>query len=168
MRPLKDKTMKHYTKYQDPAHGWVRVPIKDVKDSGIYVSPFSYTDGRFVYLEEDCDATRFIRTTNCIVTLSSEDGYWIRSLQSFSQKGKRRFALYAEEDQTHYVFKDVIWACSEDEAMERLHNILVDGIRKRYQEGGFQYIVAWVVDDSAGTVCYYTKEDIDKLALDSL
>ena len=51
-----------YRWYSDPAHAWLQVPYKEVIDSGVQFSQFSYVDQRrqFVYLEEDCDATAFI------------------------------------------------------------------------------------------------------------
>lgn len=44
----------------DPGHGWLVVPIDDVHESGIEVSNFSYMDMEFYYLEEDCDATKYL------------------------------------------------------------------------------------------------------------
>ena len=47
--------------FSDPSHGWLRVPLREVKGSGIYISSYSYMDGEYAYLEEDLDATTFIR-----------------------------------------------------------------------------------------------------------
>ena len=46
----------------DPGHGWLRVPLADIAALGIEgdISPYSFIDGRFAYLEEDCDYTVFI------------------------------------------------------------------------------------------------------------
>lgn len=46
----------------DPGHGWLRVPLADIAALGIAgeISPYSFIDGRFAYLEEDCDYGRFI------------------------------------------------------------------------------------------------------------
>jgi hypothetical protein len=57
---------KQYTWYSDPSHGWLKVPFKDLYDSGVSqkISSFSYlgTGSRFGYafLEEDCDASLFL------------------------------------------------------------------------------------------------------------
>ncbi|MCP4420748.1 MAG: hypothetical protein GY805_29415, partial [Chloroflexi bacterium] len=46
----------------DPGHGWLRVPLADIAALGIEedISPFSFIDGRYAYLEEDYDCTVFI------------------------------------------------------------------------------------------------------------
>lgn len=55
--------MKSYRFYSDPAHGWLRVPVAELSALGIAtkVSSCSYRKGRWAYLEEDCDAPRFIQ-----------------------------------------------------------------------------------------------------------
>jgi hypothetical protein len=50
----------------DPGHGWLEVPIKVYRESGVKASPYSYKKykpgyGVMVYLEEDCDASEFVR-----------------------------------------------------------------------------------------------------------
>ena len=52
-----------FTYYQDPAHGWIEVPLATVDDLGIadQVSSYSYRHAGFAYLEEDCDAGAFLR-----------------------------------------------------------------------------------------------------------
>lgn len=51
------------TFYSDPGHGWLAVPRHEVCRVGILdrVSPYSYTDGPTLYLEEDCDASLYLR-----------------------------------------------------------------------------------------------------------
>lgn len=53
-----------YRFHTDPAHGWLEVPRADLAALGILhlISAFSYQsrDGQTVYLEEDCDASRFV------------------------------------------------------------------------------------------------------------
>jgi hypothetical protein len=48
--------------YCDPSHGWLGVPLNLVQDLGISddISQYSYRDGNFAYLEEDCDASLFM------------------------------------------------------------------------------------------------------------
>lgn len=43
--------------YQDPGHGWVKVPIKTLVRLNIAhkISNYSYMRGLYAYLEEDCD-----------------------------------------------------------------------------------------------------------------
>lgn len=50
-----------YTFFHDPGHGWLRVPHKMILALGIAaeISGYSYVDKDYVYLEEDCDYSRF-------------------------------------------------------------------------------------------------------------
>jgi len=52
-----------YTYYQDPGHGWLMVPRKELFDLGIAgeISQCSYQRNGYVYLEEDEDLAKFIR-----------------------------------------------------------------------------------------------------------
>ena len=54
---------KKYIYTQDPAHGWVRVLRSELKRLGIEkdITCYSYENGKYVYLEEDCDASTFIK-----------------------------------------------------------------------------------------------------------
>jgi hypothetical protein len=53
-----------YRFIEDPGHGWLEVPVTELQALGIAdkISGYSYVsrDGRTAYLEEDCDATKFI------------------------------------------------------------------------------------------------------------
>jgi hypothetical protein len=48
--------------YQDPGHGWARVPLQLLDDLGIaeQISSYSYMRGAYAYLEEDCDLSRLL------------------------------------------------------------------------------------------------------------
>ena len=48
----------NYCYYEDGRHGWVKVPKKDLVSLGIAdkISEFSFMNGEYAYLEEDCDA----------------------------------------------------------------------------------------------------------------
>ena len=54
-----------YTWITDPAHGWLTVPLAELRDLGIAddISKFSYisTSKGVASLEQDCDALRFIK-----------------------------------------------------------------------------------------------------------
>lgn len=52
---------KVYDFYRDPGHGWLKVEMKELVRLKIHlaISGYSYTKGDFVYLEEDCDLTKF-------------------------------------------------------------------------------------------------------------
>ena len=53
--------MNSYKFFNDPGHGWLEVPIAELKALGIVgqISPYSYRNGNLAYLEEDCDLGRF-------------------------------------------------------------------------------------------------------------
>lgn len=56
--------MNKITKYNDPGHGWYRVPmsiVKQAESKGAKFTAWSYQSmsGKYAYLEEDCDASRF-------------------------------------------------------------------------------------------------------------
>ena len=53
------KTIKYY---QDPAHGWIAVKLKELEELGIAnkISSYSYVRGKTAYLEEDMDAQTYM------------------------------------------------------------------------------------------------------------
>ena len=52
------------THISDPGHGWIEVPLETLAHLKIVedMSGFSYIKGAYAYLEEDCDAGKFIQT----------------------------------------------------------------------------------------------------------
>tara|TARA_R110000868_G_scaffold233852_1_gene487572 strand:- start:495 stop:800 length:306 start_codon:yes stop_codon:yes gene_type:complete len=51
-----------FTKHNDPGHGWLEVQESDLKELGLKVADFStysYRKGNRLFLEEDCDASKF-------------------------------------------------------------------------------------------------------------
>ena len=56
-------TMSNFKAFNDPAHGWIKVPKALLEVLGIAdkITPYSYMNGGFAYLEEDCDATLFVK-----------------------------------------------------------------------------------------------------------
>ena len=48
--------------HYDAGHGWVKVPLKEIKDLNIQaqITGYSYVKGADAYLEEDCDASSYI------------------------------------------------------------------------------------------------------------
>ena len=52
-----------FTFFNDPGHGWLRVPVDFLKFVGLKTKDFSSYSYRYVdmvYLEEDCDAPLFL------------------------------------------------------------------------------------------------------------
>ena len=49
--------------HYDCAHGWIEVSLKQILSTGLMAKDFSiysYRDGSKFYLEEDCDAPKFL------------------------------------------------------------------------------------------------------------
>lgn len=55
--------LSHYVLYDDPGHAWLRVTRKELEELNILksISIYSYEQGQFVYLEEDCDLSIFLK-----------------------------------------------------------------------------------------------------------
>jgi hypothetical protein len=88
--------LKTFTFYNDPGHAWLRVKMAEIDALGIRekISTYSYVseDGRFAYLEEDCDAGKFLdafRAANpgqqfAIKESNTNSRSHIRDLRSYS------------------------------------------------------------------------------------
>jgi len=52
----------HLTFISDPGHGWLKVPLTEIVALGLetQISVYSYIEGRYAYLEEDCDCPRYL------------------------------------------------------------------------------------------------------------
>jgi hypothetical protein len=51
-----------YQFFEDAGHGWLQVSHKELAELGLTdkISPYSYRDRKFAYLEEDCDLSLFV------------------------------------------------------------------------------------------------------------
>ena len=49
--------------YSDPGHGWLAVPLLLIQRLGLLdqITSYSYMRGMLVHLEEDCDASLFLK-----------------------------------------------------------------------------------------------------------
>ena len=79
------------TYFTDPGHGWLQVPVECLQrlDIAAQITPYSYMRGGMAYLEEDCDAPRFLQAAKaagwvvkCAEQNSNRDSF-IRSLPRF-------------------------------------------------------------------------------------
>ena len=55
---------KNFTFHCDSGHGWLEVSQSDLDNAGLnnsHFSAYSYADGKTLYLEEDSDASIFIK-----------------------------------------------------------------------------------------------------------
>jgi hypothetical protein len=52
-----------YNFFADGGHGWLEVPLEDVRAVGVWdsITTCSYVKSNYAYLEEDCDASAFVR-----------------------------------------------------------------------------------------------------------
>lgn len=60
---IKPEPTKTFTMHSDPGHGWLAVCDTDLIDVGLTprsFSKYSYAKGGTYYLEEDCDAPKFL------------------------------------------------------------------------------------------------------------
>jgi len=79
------------TYHIDPGHGYVMTTLTLLRELGIEndISQFSYQDGEKVYLEEDCDLSRFTKAltaNNIIYTFEEKVHYkdcFVRSLPRY-------------------------------------------------------------------------------------
>lgn len=138
------------TFYQDPGHGWVAAPHYLVKMLGIEgdISPFSYVDGNFVYLEEDCDLSIFLRAIEDKgITIQfdeehSDEDSPIRNKRSFSVESLNAgnklidVKVFAEltvidtDNQEKVVGGDFNWTVLSDKCAEEVESNLRDEVER--------------------------------------
>jgi hypothetical protein len=83
---MSNYTTKAYMFHTDPAHGWLQVPLDEVKSLGIQVSAYSYRDDKFAYLEEDCDAPKFMKALGeevAIYEKHTDNDSFVRNLNQY-------------------------------------------------------------------------------------
>ncbi len=80
------------TFYQDPGHGWLKVPLELLVELGIenQISGYSYMSLDHAYLEEDCDAGKFDQAMrnagkeyNTVVKIANKQAH-IRSYSNYT------------------------------------------------------------------------------------
>ena len=80
-----------YKYFQDPGHGWVEVPIAELRRLKIdgQISPYSYRNGHMAYLEEDCDLNAWAKAKRAageefdIVELHANNDSIIRTFRGY-------------------------------------------------------------------------------------
>ena len=82
--------------HTDPGHGWLEVSFTELHKVGLMPSDFSaysYLQGSVAYLEEDCDASIFLRAYEAqhgkhadVVEKYSHHEHWIRRLERIVPK----------------------------------------------------------------------------------
>jgi hypothetical protein len=100
-----------YTFITDPAHGWLTVSLAELQDLGIAddISPFSYisTSKGVAYLEEDCDALRFIRAK----------GVDIRDREALSQWCDENTVSHHHDSANHQCYSHPVRNCEQYEVI---------------------------------------------------
>lgn len=82
----------NYKYFQDPSHGWIEVPVAELRRLKIddKISPYSYRNGHFVYLEEDCDASLWAQAKSL-----ADEQYELDDLWTNNDSIVRTFKAYA-------------------------------------------------------------------------
>lgn len=78
---------KHYKKlawFEDPAHGWLRVPLALI--GNFKPSVYSYYNKTYAYLEEDCDAGSWLHFHNYPLELLEALPSWHTDKNSFIRR----------------------------------------------------------------------------------
>ena len=86
--------------YSDPGHAWCKVSRFLIEDLGIAdeITTFSYQRGEYVYLEEDCDLSTFIKALRAT-------GRTIRFYEYHTDK-QSKIRSYARYQDTSVPFKN--------------------------------------------------------------
>ena len=78
-----------YNYHTDPGHGWIEVPISELRRLKLKPSPYSYKKGQLAYLEEDCDASAWAHAKRAageafeLVALNVDHDHPIRDFSRF-------------------------------------------------------------------------------------
>jgi len=86
---------KTYIFHTDPSHGWLEVPMSDIKALGIWhkITACSYYEWNIAFLEEDCDAVTFVEAAKAmgweikVKELNVNTDHRIRDLNSWGDWG---------------------------------------------------------------------------------
>ena len=100
--------METYTFYCDPGHSWLKVSKEEIKPIKDQISPYSYMNGGFVYLEEDCDAAVFLihkfgsieNARNHIKDVHTNNRSQIRNYESYNPTKIQRGLKNADLERT--------------------------------------------------------------------
>ena len=87
--------------YTDPSHGWLEVKRSDLIALGIedQISRFSYEQGARVYLEEDCDMSRYMEAATAAgwqiktADFHNDDASFIRLLKGYQSTAAARQSI---------------------------------------------------------------------------
>ena len=63
----------------DPGHGWLEVATDKYPDAIEYGTGYGYQNGKYIYLEEDCEAPAFLKAHPEIDRSTIKDVYQTRT-----------------------------------------------------------------------------------------
>jgi hypothetical protein len=83
----------------DPGHGWLKVPMWELKALGIMdkITPYSFISdaGKLAYLEEDCDATTYLKARK---EQGHPDPVIVDQYVNYFNRNKKSFPRQAQPD----------------------------------------------------------------------
>ena len=87
---------KSYIYFNDPGHGWLRVPLTDLEPVKTLISGYSYRKGKYAYLEEDSDAFVFLQHKfgKCVSIRGLESEGILKSRHTNNQSFIKKFPHY--------------------------------------------------------------------------
>ncbi len=90
----------NYIFYHDPGHGWLRVPKQEIENKKWLISPCSYMDESFVYLEEDSDMSIFIEAKG----ITNFEEWWKAQVQMQYSGLPRSKSFYISSTAPRYIY----------------------------------------------------------------
>ena len=143
---------KKRVKYDDPAHGWLKVSIDDLNKLGIAdkITGCSYQRGGYAYLEEDMDCTTFFLAVAGVQDWSEVDGNpeaeeLVRMLQknTTTQTAEERYSKIRNYESYEFVSPE------ETVELERIRkemmtlNFWSAKVKKEIQNAGKSTLLFW-------------------------
>ena len=82
-----------YTIYEDAGHAWIKVPVTELiaLDIAGDITHYSYINGKYAYLEEDCDLTKFFNAYRAVT--GRDPKYRTRMSDRSAVRGYDRYTL---------------------------------------------------------------------------
>lgn len=82
-----------YTIYEGAGHAWIKVPVAELIALNIAgdITHYSYINGKYAYLEEDCDLTKFFNAYRAVT--GREPKYRTRMSDRSAVRGYGRYTL---------------------------------------------------------------------------
>jgi len=122
--------------YEDPAHGWLKVPLKLIDKLSLRgeISSSSYVKGDCVYLEEDEDCTKFFDAISKQYSEGLAKEFFDKIKRSWTNNSSkiRKYSHYenidfnAVEEYREKLLKNTNWSAK---AERQIRNATIDDLR---------------------------------------